>query len=155
MHDYSPPERTSRASTLDVPPFVIVPRVAAPCLRRQRRAKAPTTSRPARAACKDRQLHGVTLDRVVEKRRLEQALNAKEFAVLAGICYSTAREWFRLPGFPVFRGVVFWQDFTDWRRARAHVSEGTVESTPAVPARGSSFSARDLPARAARILQEE
>jgi hypothetical protein len=59
----------------------------------------------------DKQLHRVSLDRVVEKRRLGQALNAKEFAVLAGISYSAAREWFRLPGFPVFRGFVFWQDF--------------------------------------------
>ena len=93
-------------------------------------------------------------DRVVEKRRLGQALNAKEFAVLAGVSYSAAREWFRLPGFPVFRGVVFWQDFTDWRRARACVVEGSVESTPAVSALASGISARDLPVRAARILQE-
>ena len=60
----------------------------------------------------------MTLNRVVEKRRLEQALNTKEFAVLVGICYSTAREWFRLRGFPAFRNVVFWQDFTDRRRAK-------------------------------------
>ena len=102
----------------------------------------------------DKQLHRVSLDRVVEKRRLGQALNAKEFAVLAGVSYSAAREWFRLPGFPVFRGVVFWQDFTDWRRARACVVEGSVESTPAVSALASGISARDLPARAVRILQE-
>ncbi|MGO8929001.1 MAG: hypothetical protein ACLQU3_19210 [Limisphaerales bacterium] len=47
----------------------------------------------------DKQLHAVTLNAVVEKRRLGQALNAKEFAVLAGISYSAAREWFRLPGY--------------------------------------------------------
>ena len=63
----------------------------------------------------DRQLNHVRLEEVVEKRRLEQALNAKEFAVLAGISYSAARNWFRTPGFPVFRGVVFWQDFVHWR----------------------------------------
>ena len=62
----------------------------------------------------DKQLRGVSLDAVVEKRRLDQALNAKEFAVLAGISYSTARTWFRVPGFPVFRGVIFWQDFVDF-----------------------------------------
>jgi hypothetical protein len=102
----------------------------------------------------DQQLHRVSLDRVVEKRRLGQALNAKEFAVLAGISYSAAREWFRLPGFPVFRGFVFWQDFTDWRRASARVNEGSVESTPAVGVLADSINARDLPARAARILLE-
>jgi len=52
----------------------------------------------------DKQLRGIRLKDVLEKRRLDQALNAKEFAVLAGISYSTAREWFHLPGFPVFRG---------------------------------------------------
>jgi hypothetical protein len=104
---------------------------------------------------KDKQLHGVTLEGVVEKRRLGQALNAKEFAVLAGISYSAAREWFRLPGFPVFRGVVFWQDFNDWRRVQARISEASVALTPAGSGRESGISARDLPARAARILLEE
>jgi len=28
------------------------------------------------------------------------------------------REWFHLTGFPVFRGVVFWQDFAQWRTGR-------------------------------------
>ena len=62
-----------------------------------------------------KQLHGVCLKVVLEKRRLEQALNCKEFAVLAGVSYGVAREWFHLPTFPVFRGVVFWQDFMQWR----------------------------------------
>lgn len=74
----------------------------------------------------DKQLRGVSLETVVEKRRLDQALNAKEFAVLAGISYSSARSWFRTPGFPVFRGVVFWNDFVEWRTAR-HES-GSVEN---------------------------
>jgi hypothetical protein len=102
----------------------------------------------------DKQLHQVSLDRVVEKRRLGQALNAKEFAVLAGISYSAAREWFRVPGFPVFRGIVFWQDFTDWRRVRARMTEGSVETTSAVSGQESGITARDLPSRAARILLE-
>ncbi len=33
----------------------------------------------------DKQLRGVSLEAVLEKRRLDQALNAKEFAVLAGV----------------------------------------------------------------------
>ena len=53
---------------------------------------------------RDKQLRGIKLADVLQRRRLDQALNAKEFAVLAGICYSTAREWFRLPGFPVVQG---------------------------------------------------
>jgi hypothetical protein len=105
----------------------------------------------------DKQLYGVALDRVVEKRRLGQALNAKEFAVLAGISYSAAREWFRLPGFPVFRGFVFWQDFTDWRRAQAHLNEGSVESSVGASTRNAKENrivVEDLPPRAARILLE-
>ena len=63
----------------------------------------------------DKQLQGIALESVLEKRRLDQAMNAKEFAVCAGVSYSTAREWFHLPGFPAFRGVIFWQDFLLWR----------------------------------------
>src|ERR1700722_2933597 len=63
----------------------------------------------------DQQLQGISLAAVMEKRRLDQALNAKEFAVCAGVSYSTARSWFHLPGFPVFHGVIFWQDFIRWR----------------------------------------
>ncbi len=63
----------------------------------------------------DKQLQGIVLETVLQKRRLEQALSAKEFAVCAGISYSTARAWFQLPGFPVFQGIIFWQDFVQWR----------------------------------------
>ena len=67
---------------------------------------------------RDKQLLNVALEQVLEKRRLDQALNTKEFAVLAGISYSSARTWFRQPGFPAFCGVVFWQDFVVWRNSR-------------------------------------
>ena len=67
---------------------------------------------------RDKQLLNVALDHVVEKRRLDQALTTKEFAVLAGVSYSCARLWFREPGFPAIRGVVFWQDFVQWRNAK-------------------------------------
>ncbi len=96
----------------------------------------------------DKQLQGITLESVLEKRRLDQALNAKEFAVCAGVSYSTARGWFRLPGFPCFRGVIFWQDFATWRtcqngfKARAAVPRSSAEVA----------GAHGLPARAARIL---
>jgi len=65
----------------------------------------------------DLQLQSIRLEAVLKKQRLDQALNGKEFAVLAGISYSTARQWFRMPGFPVLRGVVFWGDFVEWRRS--------------------------------------
>jgi hypothetical protein len=96
----------------------------------------------------DKQLRSVNLDEVVEKRRLDQALNAKEFAVLAGISYSAAREWFRLPGFPVFQGVVFWVDFVQWRISRNGFKN------PTLPQPNVKTTDSNLPPRAAKILRE-
>lgn len=103
---------------------------------------------------RDKQLSAVELSRVLEKRRLDQALNAKEFAVLASISYSAAREWFRLPGFPVIRGVVFWSDFVEWRRRQTEVRRvdaetlvGIVQETPR-----QALDARILTSKASKIL---
>ena len=96
---------------------------------------------------RDTQLQGVSLESVLEKRRLDQALNAKEFAVLAGISYSSSREWFRLPGFPVLRGVVFWGDFVDWRRSEVRLNQPSRPVSVAPKTLG-------LPPKAARILAE-
>jgi hypothetical protein len=98
----------------------------------------------------------VKLDDVVEKRRLDQALNAKEFAVLAGISYSTARGWFRLPGLPVFRGVVFWKDFVQWWNVQTglnHHSDNAHRTTE-VQSQADHKSGMILPPRATRILGE-
>lgn len=100
----------------------------------------------------DKQLRKISLAAVLEKRRLDQALNAKEFAVCAGVSYSTARSWFRLPGFPAFRGVVFWQDFVQWRTGQ----NGRQSSSRIPPQRngGEIVNARHLPPRAAQLLLE-
>jgi hypothetical protein len=99
----------------------------------------------------DRQLAGITFEAVMEKRRLDQALNAKEFAVCAGVSYSTARTWFHLPGFPVFHGVIFWQDFVRWRTTH----NGLANRTESVPEAHVAQFAAGLPPRAASILLEE
>ncbi len=96
----------------------------------------------------DKQLDGITLESVLEKRRLDQALNAKEFAVCAGVSYSTARSWFHLAGFPVFHGVVFWQDFVHWRTHHADLPTPPEHS----PQNDGAHNASDLPLRAASIL---
>jgi hypothetical protein len=70
----------------------------------------------------NKQLSDVRIEDVLEKRRLDQLLGAKEFAVLPGISYSNAREWFHASGFPVFRGVVFCGDFVEWRRRQTGLS---------------------------------
>jgi hypothetical protein len=97
----------------------------------------------------DKQLRGIRLKDVLERRRLDQALNAKEFAVLAGISYSTAREWFHLPGFPVFRGVVFWQDFAQWRTGR-NIFKGQSEK---ISQPNDEKTVSNLPPRAEQILR--
>jgi hypothetical protein len=98
----------------------------------------------------DKQLRGIALDSVLEKRRLDQALNAKEFAVCAGVSYSTAREWFHVPGFPAFRGVIFWQDFVWWRINR----NGLASQPEGLPQSNSGQVPTGLPPRAASILLE-
>jgi hypothetical protein len=95
----------------------------------------------------DKQLQGITLESVLAKRRLDQALNAKEFAVCAGVSYSTARCWFHLAGFPVFHGVIFWQDFVRWR------TDHNGFNTPSRPQSNDEVSITShLPPRAAQIL---
>ena len=98
----------------------------------------------------DKQLRGIRLADVLAKRRLDQALNAKEFAVLAGVSYSVARGWFHLPGFPAFRGVIFWQDFVQWRTGRNQFKEPGEKKLP--PQDGKTVS--NLPLRAEQILRE-
>jgi hypothetical protein len=105
----------------------------------------------------DKQLREVQMEAVLKKRGLDQALNVKEFAVLAGISYSTARQWFHLPGFPIFRGVVFWQDFVDWRKGQAGLNSAGRDGSQEVEQKKSglpSFSGKELPPRVARILSE-
>ena len=109
------------------------------------------------AMSQDKQLAGVDLADVLEKRRLDQALNAKQFAVLAGISHSTAREWFRLPGFPVIQGLVFWDDFVQWRRTKAGMNplpEEDRELTQPIAGSQSASANLKLPPRAARLLTE-
>src|SRR6516164_6943334 len=98
----------------------------------------------------DKQLQTVSLEAVLEKRRLDQALNAKEFAVCAGVSYSTARSWFRLPCFPVFRGVIFWQDFVQWRMNHhaGHNPPANASYSTGVQTTG------EFPPRSARILHD-
>src|SRR6516164_5665573 len=98
----------------------------------------------------DKQLQTVSLDAVLEKRRLDQALNAKEFAVCAGVSYSTARSWFHLPGFPVCHGVIFWQDFVQWR-----MNHHSGCNPPTDPSCSSGVQTTgEFPPRAAKILHD-
>jgi hypothetical protein len=96
----------------------------------------------------DKQLQRIAIDVVMEKRRLDQALNAKEFAICAGVSYSTARSWFHLPGFPVFHGVTFWQDFVQWRAKQA----GLNHPSPSQPTVHTPTAPSTLPPRATQIL---
>jgi len=104
---------------------------------------------------RDKQLRGITFADVLVKSRRGQALNAKEFAVLAGISYSSAREWFQLSGFPRIQGVVFWQDFVEWRKAQSE-KRNPPKNPPPQPVSTDSASINrlrvGLPTRAVQIL---
>ena len=101
----------------------------------------------------DKQLRCVTLAGVLERRQLNQALNAKEFAVLVGVSYSTARGWFRLPGFPAIQGFVFWEDFVEWRRNRiAQAKEDRSTGAPSPEQKTGAKANIPWPVRASRIL---
>jgi hypothetical protein len=105
----------------------------------------------------DKQLRGVKIGDVLRKRELDQALNTKEFAVLTGISYSTAREWFRLPGFPVLHGVVFWGDFVQWRQTKTGLTELKATISPNENSEDNNSGSKTnikLSARASRILSE-
>lgn len=102
----------------------------------------------------DLQLQGITLKAVLQKRRLDQALNMKEFAVLAGISYSTARSWLRMAGFPGLRRVVFWGDFVEWRRGQLGINRITPAPASSTQSVQASKKVLGLPAKAARILAE-
>lgn len=74
--------------------------------------------------------------------------------MLAGISYSTAREWFRLPGFPVLRGVVFWGDFVEWRRSQTEPGKHSPSPPPETASVSVVQRSHALPPKAARILAE-
>lgn len=103
---------------------------------------------------KDKQLRGIKFADVLEKSRRDQALNAKEFAVLAGIAYSTAREWFNLTGFPRVQGVVFWADFVEWRKTqnKGRTPLNNSPSSASTCLIDAKHPAPQLPPRAAQIL---
>lgn len=106
---------------------------------------------------RDKQLRSVKLANVLEKRRLGQALNLKEFAVSAGVSYSLAREWVQLPGFPRFQGVIFWEDFVQWRvqhNFKTTLRAGPDQSGSAAKLDPMQRGFSNLPARAAQILLE-
>ncbi len=105
----------------------------------------------------DKQLKGIKLQDVRMKRDSDQALNVKEFAVLAGISYSVARGWFHLSGFPAIQGKVFWEDFVLWRRGQNRKSLTSLNGSASAESDCKPTphkSSPQWPARAANILAE-
>ena len=102
----------------------------------------------------DKQLFGIKLKAVLQKQRLGQALNAKEFAVLAGVSYSTSREWFHIQNFPAFNGVVFWEDFVMWRQRRTGVASIRDSDEPEKNKSPLKNYDLNLPAKARNLLSQ-
>lgn len=97
-----------------------------------------------------------------EKRAQDKALSLREFAQAGGISYSLAITLAKEPGFPIFHGKIWWEDFVLWRRQviQRAPDRHTPEDRPAGEGHrpGESISKSDLPAslppRAARLLAE-
>jgi hypothetical protein len=106
---------------------------------------------------RDKQLRGIDIREVRCKRDADQALNIKEFAVLAGISYSVARDWFNSTGFPRVHGMIFWQDFVLWRRAQ-NAKRNVLAPPPVETGVGFSMGIAkphpQWPHRATKILSE-
>ena len=99
------------------------------------------------AMVKYKQLSNIKLAEVRQKQQFDQALNAKEFAVLAGISYATARQWFHRQGFPALQGLVFWQDFVTWRQRQHGLAAEPAHTLKTI-------SPDTLPEKARRLLQQ-
>ncbi len=107
---------------------------------------------------RDKQLRTLELKEAMERRRLDQALNMKQFALAAGISYSAAQYWFRQQGFPTCCRVVFWSDFVEWRRCRAGLTDLKNPPRPEPPPPPPPYQTRaewlqSLPPRARRIAE--
>jgi hypothetical protein len=98
----------------------------------------------------DKQLQGITLESVLEKRRLDQALNAKEFAVLRWRLLFHGARLVPCSWLPVLsRG-----DLLAGFCGVAHGQNGVTARAAAPRSSAEVASAQGLPARAARILLE-
>lgn len=97
-----------------------------------------------------------------QKREQNKALNLREFAQAGGISYSLAITLAREPGFPVFHGKIWWEDFVMWRRQAIqnsprhsrledHPPDADHRAYESVP---TNDSPNALPPRAARLLAE-
>jgi hypothetical protein len=97
-----------------------------------------------------------------EKRYKGKALSLREFAQAGGISYSLAIAFSKEPGFPIFHGKIWWEDFVMWRRQAIQYSphRSMLEDHPpdadhtvseSVPKSDLQVS---LPPRAARLLAE-
>ena len=110
----------------------------------------------------DKQLVNIAPRAVQEKIRLNQCLNAREFAVATGFNYLAARNLFRMEGFPIFLGKVFWSDWETYRRRatgssrrprRATAPKASETQSVQTPSRPSNLTATQR-ARAAFILSQ-
>jgi hypothetical protein len=97
-----------------------------------------------------------------EKRLQGKALSLREFAQAGGISYSLAIALSKEPGFPIFHGKIWWEDFVIWRRRAIqyfphrcmhedHPPDADRTANESVP---KSDLQASLPPRAARLLAE-
>ena len=97
-----------------------------------------------------------------EKRSQDKALSLREFAQAGGISYSLAIALSKEPGFPIFHGKIWWEDFVMWRRQAIQYSPHHYMLEDHLPDAGRTADGSapksdlqaSLPPRAARLLAE-
>lgn len=97
-----------------------------------------------------------------EKKSQGKALSLREFAQAGGITYSLAIALSKEPGFPIFHGKIWWEDFVIWRRQAIQHSPHRYTSEDPQPGAGHTIDElvpksdlqASLPPRAARLLAE-
>ena len=90
---------------------------------------------------RDRQLMGASFQAADQKRRRDQPSNAEDCEAVSAICCTAARELFKLPGFPLVKGMVYWSDYVIWRQ-----SDGQLKPR--------SSSSHESPDRSRQILED-
>ena len=97
-----------------------------------------------------------------EERIPRQGSQLREFAQAGGISYSLAIALSKEPGFPIFHGKIWWEDFVMWRRQAIqhsphhymledHPPDAGHKADESIP---KSDLQASLPPRAARLLAE-
>jgi hypothetical protein len=80
---------------------------------------------------RDKRIVGV-IESARRKREEGSGLCVKEWCALAGYGYDQGLATTHKPGFPIFQGLIVWEDWTRWRQIKLQLATGPRSQTSAV-----------------------